>query len=61
MVLLGFGDVRIFVLMLDDVEAFVDRLAFHGVARRDDGRALRFDDPWGTRLVVSPGEGSGTR
>ncbi len=58
---LGLGDVRISVPTLDDVEALADRLAFHGVARRDDGRALRFDDPWGTRLVVSPGDGSGTR
>lgn len=51
---LGLGDVRIVVPSRDDVAALADRLRHHGVAADDDGRSLRFDDPWGTRLAVSP-------
>lgn len=51
---LGLGDVRIVVPARVDVEALADRLRFHSVPGEDDGRALRFADPWGTRLVVTP-------
>ncbi|MFJ4253493.1 VOC family protein [Microbacterium sp. NPDC090003] len=52
---LGLGDVRIVVPTRDDVEALADRLRAHGVDGADDGRALRLADPWGTRLVITPG------
>ncbi len=51
---LGLGDVRISVPARDDASELADRLRFHGVAVEDDGHAVRFADPWGTRLVVSP-------
>lgn len=51
---LGLGDVRIVVPTRRDVEELGDRLRFHGISAADDGRALRFSDPWGTALVVSP-------
>ena len=51
---LGLGDVRILVPARDDVLALADRLRFHGIAATDDGRALRFSDPWDTRISVSP-------
>lgn len=51
---LGLGDVRIRVPQRDDIAALADRLRHHGIASADDGRTLRFSDPWGTRLAVSP-------
>jgi catechol 2,3-dioxygenase len=51
---LGLGDVRILVPTRDDVEALADRLRFHAVPTADDGRTLRFADPWNTELAVSP-------
>ncbi|MFG6474770.1 VOC family protein [Microbacterium sp. P06] len=50
---LGLGDVRIALPSRNDVEALSDRLRFAGVDRRDDGRALRFADPWGTQIVAA--------
>ncbi|MBY0689080.1 VOC family protein [Microbacterium marinilacus] len=55
---LGLGDVRLVVPGREDVEALADRLRLHGVAVEDDGRSLRFGDPWGTRLVVTPDAGA---
>lgn len=51
---LGLGDVRILVPTRGDVEALAERVQGHGIAGADDGRSLRLDDPWGTRLVISP-------
>ncbi|ALJ19601.1 VOC family protein [Microbacterium sp. No. 7] len=51
---LGLGDVRILVPTRDDVAAFAERLRDHGIAAADDGRALRFSDPWETRLAIAP-------
>lgn len=51
---LGLGDVRILVPERADVEALAERLRDHGIESADDGRALRFADPWGTRLAVTP-------
>ncbi len=50
---LGLGDVRITVPTRQDVEALKDRLRFHHLPTEDDGRTLRFKDPWGTVLAVS--------
>lgn len=50
---LGLGLVRIEVPSLDDLGALGERLAHHGVATRDDGRVLGFDDPWLNRIEVS--------
>lgn len=54
---LGLGDVRILVPMRDDVEAFGERLRGNGISAADDGRVLRFSDPWGTRLAITPERG----
>lgn len=54
---LGLGDVRLALPTRGDVESLADRLRFHGIAGADDGRALRFTDPWGTRLVAAPDAG----
>ncbi|MFT7766188.1 VOC family protein [Clavibacter tessellarius] len=52
---LGLGTVRIEVPTRDEVEAVDARLRHAGVATRDDGRALAFEDPWGNALVLSAG------
>jgi catechol 2,3-dioxygenase len=52
---LGLGTVRIQVPTRDVVEAVDARLRRAGVATRDDGRALAFEDPWGNALVLSAG------
>jgi catechol 2,3-dioxygenase len=52
---LGLGRVDI---ALPDAEALGElgeRLQHHGFAVRDDGRSLRFDDPWNNLLVASAG------
>lgn len=51
---LGLGDVRVLVPTRDDIDALADRLRHHNIDGADDGRTLRFDDPWGTRLAVTP-------
>jgi catechol 2,3-dioxygenase len=50
---LGLGTVRIEVPTRDEVEAVDARLRRAGVATRDDGRSLAFEDPWGNALVLS--------
>jgi catechol 2,3-dioxygenase len=50
---LGLGTVRIEVPTRDEVEAVDARLRRVGVATRDDGRSLAFEDPWGNALVLS--------
>ncbi len=49
---LGLGLVRIEVPALDDLGALTDRLGFHGVETRDDGRTVEFEDPWANRIQV---------
>ena len=49
---LGLGLVRIEVPTADDVAALTDRLGYHGVPTRDDGRTVEFDDPWANRVRV---------
>jgi catechol 2,3-dioxygenase len=36
----------------DDLGALTDRLGFHGVETRDDGRTVEFEDPWANRIQV---------
>jgi catechol 2,3-dioxygenase len=50
---LGLGLVRIEVPTGDDLAALTDRLGHHGVATRDDGRTVEFDDPWANRVRVT--------
>jgi catechol 2,3-dioxygenase len=50
---LGLGLVRIEVPTDDDLHALGDRLHHHGLAQRDDGRVLGFDDPWLNRIEVT--------
>ena len=49
---LGLGLVRIEVPSRDDLGSLTDRLTFHGVQTRDDGRTVAFDDPWANRILV---------
>ena len=49
---LGLGTVRIEVPSGDDLGALGERLGHHGVATRDDGRVLGFDDPWSNSIEV---------
>jgi Predicted ring-cleavage extradiol dioxygenase len=50
---LGLGEVAIQVPGQDEVEALRDRLRFHGVTPRDDGRTLSFEDPWRNLIRVT--------
>ena len=50
---LGLGLVRIEVPTGDDLAALTDRLGHHGVATRDDGLTVEFDDPWANRVRVT--------
>ena len=50
---LGLGLVRIEVPTGDDLAALTDRLGHQGVATRDDGRTVEFDDPWANRVRVT--------
>lgn len=43
---LGLGEVTLVVPGPDDVGALRERLTAHGVAVRDDGATVAFDDPW---------------
>ena len=50
---LGLGLVRIEVPTEDDLRSLSDRLHHFGLAQRDDGRVLGFDDPWLNRIEVT--------
>jgi len=50
---LGLGEVSIVVPTADDVAALAGRLAHHGVAVRDDGGTLSFEDPWRNLIKVA--------
>ena len=49
---LGLARVDIRVPGADDVGALTERLTHFGVQTRDDGRAVSFDDPWGSQITV---------
>jgi catechol 2,3-dioxygenase len=50
---LGLGQVSLTVPAAPDLAALRDRLEHHGLQVRDDGRTLRFDDPWGSLIEVT--------
>lgn len=50
---LGLGQVEIMVPGADDLGALGERLARSGVATRDDGRTLAFEDPWANAIRVT--------
>jgi len=52
---LGLGEVAVRVPGADDVLALRDRLAHHGIAVRDHGAGVRFEDPWRNVVRVSAG------
>ncbi|MGL4256523.1 MAG: VOC family protein, partial [Microbacterium sp.] len=55
---LGLGRVDLALPDGDALGALAERLRHHGVDVRDDGRALRFDDPWANLLeATAPGRG----
>ena len=51
-VALGLGLVRIEVPTGEDLGALNERMRHHGVETRDDGRSVRFDDPWANLIEV---------
>lgn len=50
---LGLGRIDIALPDLDGLGALDERLHHHGIATRDDGRTLRFDDPWNNLITVT--------
>ncbi|WP_347753792.1 VOC family protein [Agrococcus sp. ProA11] len=51
---LGLGRVQIAVPDADAVGAARERLTARGVAVADDGRGIRFDDPWANVITLTP-------
>jgi len=49
---LGLGLVDIVVPGADDLGALTERMAHYGVATRDDGQSITFDDPWANQISV---------
>ncbi|MRG59293.1 VOC family protein [Agromyces sp. CFH 90414] len=49
---LGLGKVEIVVPTADDLGELGERMSHFGVATRDDGRTLAFDDPWANLIEV---------
>lgn len=55
---LGLGRVDLALPDDDALGSLAERLKHHGVAVRDDGRTVRFDDPWANLLqATAPGRG----
>ena len=50
---LGLGQIDIRVPSADDVGALTERLQHFGVATRDDGQTVSFDDPWANLIRVT--------
>lgn len=50
---LGLGRVDLTLPDADSLGALGERLSHHGIAVRDDGRTLRFDDPWLNELSAT--------
>lgn len=49
---LGLGTVDIVVPSTDDVVAITDRMKHFGIDTRDDGKTVRFEDPWNNLIEV---------
>ena len=49
---LGLGKVEIVVPSADDLGQLAERMSYHRVPTRDDGRTLAFDDPWSNLVEV---------
>ncbi|WP_374010975.1 VOC family protein [Leifsonia sp. LS-T14] len=49
---LGLGQVEIRVPSADDVGELSERMRHYGIAARDDGRSVEFDDPWANAVRV---------
>ncbi|MCZ4067123.1 VOC family protein [Microbacterium sp. H37-C3] len=47
---LGLGRVDLALPTSDDLGSLTERLRHHGIAVRDDGQTLAFDDPWNNTL-----------
>ncbi|WP_248239444.1 VOC family protein [Microbacterium kunmingense] len=52
---LGLGRVDLVLPDADDLGELGERLRHHGVAVRDDGRGLAFDDPWRNAVFATAG------
>lgn len=50
---LGLGEVSIQVPTTDDLGALTERLTSRGIQLTNDGRELRFDDPWSNLIRVT--------
>lgn len=53
---LGLGQVTLVLPAADDLGDLGERLRHHGVAVRDDGRGLAFDDPWRNAVLATADE-----
>lgn len=51
---LGLGDVRLVIPTREDIAELDERLRSKNIQTADDGKTLRFEDPWGTQISVSP-------
>lgn len=52
---LGLGRVEIVVPTADDLGELGERMSHYGVATRDDGRVLAFEDPWSNLVAARAG------
>ncbi|WP_295033239.1 VOC family protein [uncultured Microbacterium sp.] len=53
---LGLGRVEIMLPDADDIGSVAERMEHYGVAMRDDGRSLAFEDPWANEIrLTTPG------
>ncbi|WP_307044957.1 VOC family protein [Agromyces ramosus] len=52
---LGLGRVEIVVPTSDDLGELGERMSHYGVATRDDGRVLAFEDPWSNLVAARAG------
>ena len=50
---LGLGELDILVPSADDVGALTERMAHFGVATRNDGQSVSFEDPWANLIRVA--------
>ena len=50
---LGLAQVDIVVPSADDLGALTERMTHFGVAARDDGQTVSFDDPWANLIRVT--------
>ncbi len=50
---LGLGRIDLVLPTGDDLGALGERLRHHGIAVRDDGRTVAFDDPWSNEILAT--------